>query len=240
MPRKTELYLYDGQREIFKKDITSIKELFFERIYPLFANAEKEAEEYENNLLSNQMEQPYYGENDMIDPADFVSNIQAEGLRKYNMLTLMQYRTIGMWISCMCQVWEQQLFAFIIQEVHHNLKVYSEADIGRGFAFSKDVFKYHNQPFEHMASWGKLKELRHLFNVLKHAEGYSEKSLREIRPDYFINSHGMGDMDLLKLYKSTLLEPTIHISTDDFTVYYNAIINFWDELPKSMISSVEI
>lgn len=240
MPRKTELYLYDHQRQLYKKDITNIKDLFFERIHPVFANAEDESEEYQEKLWNNLMEQPCYDENDIIDPADFVDDIQAKGFNRYEILSLMQYRTIGMWLSCMCQVWEQQLFAFVVQEARNNCIKYNESDVKKGFAFSKDVFEYHNQPFENMASWDKLKELRLLVNVIKHGEGDSEEKLRKIRPDYFTYNHGTGDMDLLKLYNSTLLEPTIQISTDDFVAYYNAIIDFWDELPERMISSTEI
>jgi len=91
-----------------------------------------------------------------------------------------------------------------------------------------------------MSSWNKLKELRLLVNVIKHSEGDSEKRLRKVRPDYFIYNSGTSDIDLLKLYNSSLLEPTIQISTDDFILYHNAILEFWDELPERMISSNEI
>jgi len=240
MPRKTELYLYSHQRELYKKDITNIKKLFFERIYPVFANAEKEAEEYQETLWNNLMEQTYDDEGGIIDPGDFVDSIESEGFNRYAILSLMQYRTIGMWISCMCQVWEQQIFTFVVQEARNNHLKYSESDIKKGFSFTKDVFKYHNQKIEQMSSWNKLKELRLLVNVIKHSEGDSEKRLRKVRPDYFIYNSGTSDIDLLKLYNSSLLEPTIQISTDDFILYHNAILEFWDELPERMISSNEI
>jgi len=129
MPRKTELYLYSHQRELYKKDITNIKKLFFERIYPVFANAEKEAEEYQETLWNNLMEQTYDDEGGIIDPGDFVDSIESEGFNRYAILSLMQYRTIGMWISCMCQVWEQQIFTFVVQEARNNHLKYSESDI---------------------------------------------------------------------------------------------------------------
>ena len=239
MSRKIELYLHEHQRNNFKKDITNIKELFFERIYPTFLNAEQEAERYQDTLWNDLMEQPC-GEDDIIDPSVIVESIQEEGFDKYEILYLMHYRTIGMWIACMCQVWEQQLYAFIIQEERINHIRYADSDKKKGFQFAKDVFEYHNQPFESMQCWGKLKELRLLVNVIKHAEGDAEQRLRKIRPDYFTYDGGIGEIDLLKLYHSTLLEPTIQIKGQDFIDYYNAIISFWDELPERMISTQEI
>jgi len=240
MSRKTELYLYEQQRKIFKQDITNIKELFFEKIYSIFENAEQEAEDYQNILWNNLMEQPYCDENGEIDPGDFVDSIQAEGYKKYEILSLMQYRTMGMWVACMCQVWEQQLYSFVIQEERNNCIKYDDSDKGKGFQFSKEVFEYHNQPFEDMWCWDKIKELRLLVNVIKHAEGGSEKRLRKIRPDYFFHDHGTGKIDLLQLYNSTLLEPTIQIQKKDFIDYYDALMEFWDELPERMISTNEI
>ena len=241
MPRRTELYLYNNQRKIFKNDITNIKDLFFERIFPVFSNAEQEATEYQETLWNNLMEQPCCSEDGYpIDPADFVDSIQEEGFNRYEILRLMHYRTITMWLACMCQVWEQQLYTFVIQEARNSGIEYSASDIKKGFSFCKDAFEYHNQSFESMTCWKKIKELRLLVNVIKHAEGDSEIQLRKIRPDFFTYDSGAGDIDLLQLYKSTLLEPTMQVSEQDFNEYYNALITFWDELPERMISSIEI
>lgn len=55
---KSQLYLYKGLRKKYIKDLTQIKELFFEKIEPVFANAEKEARDYQNHLWDNVMPQP--------------------------------------------------------------------------------------------------------------------------------------------------------------------------------------
>ncbi|WP_027364123.1 hypothetical protein [Desulfotruncus alcoholivorax] len=50
----------------------------------------------------------------------------------------------------------------------------------------KECFKFHNNyDIESMKCWEKIKELRLLVNVIKHAEGKSADRLRKIRPDYF-------------------------------------------------------
>ena len=88
----------------------------------------------------------------------------------------MKYRNIGMWLSCLCQVWEQQLYSFIIHEAEHEGLKYNPADTKRGFAFTKEAFEFHQQRFEDMPAWNKIKELRLLVNVIKHAEGDSEEN----------------------------------------------------------------
>lgn len=230
---KSQLYLYEDLRKKYIEELTQIKELFFERIHPIFAEAEKEATEYQNKIWDNLMSQPC-DEYSIIDPSDYVESVQEAGFEKFKILNLMQYRNINMWISCMCQVWEQQLFSFVYHEALSEGIKYDKSDIKRGFAFSKEVFEWHQQPFESLACWSKIKELRALVNVIKHSEGDSEEKLRKMRPDYFKHDTENEEYDLLSLYHSTLLEATLQIKDEDFINYYNTLIAFWNELPERM------
>ena len=231
---KSQLYLYRDLRKKYISDLTQIKDLYFERIQPIFADAEKEAEDYQNKLWEDLMNKPCYSEDDVIDPSDYVDAVRKAGFEKYEILSLMNYRNISMWISCLCQVWEQQLFSFVYHEAQSEGIKYDEADLKRGFAFSKEVFEWHEQPFEALTCWPKIKELRALVNVIKHSEGDSEQKLRKMRPDYFEQDTGVGKYDLLSLYHSTLLEATLQIKDQDFIDYYDALVVFWNELPESM------
>ncbi|MCI1580606.1 MAG: hypothetical protein LKH93_16875 [Clostridium beijerinckii] len=236
---KSQLYLYEGLRKKYIRDLKQIKELFLDRIQPIFADAEKEATVYQNQLWDNIVNQPCYDEESIIDPSDFVEAVQDASLEKYELLSLMHYRNISMWISCMCQVWEQQLFSFIYHEALSEGFEYTKSDLKRGFALSKDIFEWHQQPFETLDCWPKIKELRALVNVIKHSEGESEQKLRKIRPDYFVQNIGIDNYDLLSLYHSTLLEATLQIKEKDFIDYYNALIGFWNELPERMYTKDE-
>lgn len=44
---KSQLYLHKDLREKYINDLKQIKELFFERISPIFAEAEKEATKFQ-------------------------------------------------------------------------------------------------------------------------------------------------------------------------------------------------
>ena len=76
-----------------------------------------------------------------------------------------------------------------------------------------------------------------LVNVIKHAEGDSEQRLRKIRPDLFTQNFFGTDYDMTSLYHTTLLEPTLAISDADFVAYYDALVQFWDQLPERMYTS---
>ncbi len=236
---KSQLYLYKGLRKKYIKDLTQIKELFFEKIEPVFADAEKEARDYQNHLWDNVMHQPC-DENNIIDPSDYVETVQEAAFEKYKILSLMQYRNISMWISCLCQVWEQQLFDFVYREAQSEGIKYEERDLKKGFNFSKEVFEWHQQSLEKLTCWPKIKELRALVNVIKHSEGDSEQKLRKMRPDYFEHDTGIGKYDLLYLYHSSLLEATLQIENKDFIDYYNALVTFWNELPEWMYTKEDL
>lgn len=180
-------------------------ELFFERIQPIFANVEDEATDFQNQLWDNLMSQPC-SEETIIDPSDFVETVQEAGFEKYEILSLMKYRNISMWISCMCQVWEQQLFSFIYHEALHEGLEYDESDLIRGFKFSKEVLEWHQQPFEKLVCWPKIKELRVLKKWTKLIDSFkSEDPLQELKKEKGIQKMIKEFLDSLLLEKGSRL-----------------------------------
>lgn len=235
----SQLYLFDPLRQQFIGDLTMIKTTFLERISPIFDDIDAEAKRYEDELWRNILNSPC-AEGECVDPGDYVDFVQEKTIERYEMLSLMRYRNISMWISCLCQVWEQQLYSFVIHEAEQEGIQYSPDDKKRGFAFAKEVFSCHQQQFEDMPVWSKIKELRLLVNVIKHAEGDSEQKLRKIRPDYFTQEMAGMEYDLMSLYHTTLLETTLMIQVQDFTDYYEALVKFWNDLPERMYTMHEL
>lgn len=218
-----------------KKDLSYIRDLYFEKMEPVFASAEVEAEAFSEQLWDNAMSAPCYGEDCEPDFEGIAEACQEAGVERYEILSLMRYRNLGMWLSCMCQVWEQQIIRFIKREVEndHLIELKKEVD----FNEAKECFKLHNFDIEKMKCWNQIKELRLLVNVIKHAEGNSADRLRKIRPDYFEWEERFGfDDDKLKFHKTTLLEETLNITNKDFDMYYNVLVSFWGELPERMYS----
>lgn len=236
---RSQLYLWGPLKQGYIDDLTFIKGMFFERIQPIFANAEAEAKEYGKQLWNEIMSRPCT-EDTYVDPGDYVDAVQEKEIERYSMLELMHYRNLVSWISNMCQVWEQQLLSFVLNEAETEGIRYDPAEVKRGFGFAKDVFELHQQPFEKLASWEKIRELRLLVNTIKHAEGDSEQKLRKIRPDFFVQNFFGTDYDMTSLYHTTLLETTLAVTEADFIAYYDALVQFWNELPERMYTAEEI
>ena len=107
------MHVYSWNKR-FVSEIATIEELFFEKIYPPFENVEEEATTAQNEAWDSFMSQPCPSEEYYVDPADFVDECFEIGYERYEVLSIMRYRTIAMWISCLCQVWEQQLIRLIV------------------------------------------------------------------------------------------------------------------------------
>ena len=139
-----------------------------------------------------------------------------------------------MWIICLCQMWEQQLIKFLVNEKQkYGLKCYPD-DVKKDFGFIEKAYRNHGVEFEKLTNWKKINELRQLVNTLKHADGKSANTLREMRPDYFDWGDSDFSSDTLKLYGSTLLDETLKMNIQDFKDYLDALVAFWNELPENM------
>jgi hypothetical protein len=230
------LYLWKPLREKYIGELSTIVSLFFEKIYPVFANAEEDAEAIQNKAWDDFMSQPCSCDEDYIDPSDFADSFIEFGIEQYEIFSLMRYRTLAMWIICLCQTWEQQLIKFLIDEGKKCGLIYESEYIKKGFGFIKDAFLNHGIDFGNLKCWEKVNELRKLVNTLKHADGDSADSLRKLRPDYF--DWGMESIfsrDTLEVYGSTLLDETLRIKPQDFKDYLAALVAFWNELPEDMV-----
>lgn len=213
------------------KNLNYIYDLYAERIKPIFANAEQEGEEESARAWEEFGARPYVeGGREM---EDFVDDCQEIGYEKYEIINLMQYRELLNWICCMCQVWEQQCYKLIIDESYHENIEYDDEFKGKGFEFIKDMFNIHGFNLEKMSMWCKISELRDLVNITKHGQGRAEKRLRKKRPDLFIDKD--SNIDLLRLYNTSLCEPTLQVTTNDFEDYKKALCEFWEKIPEELV-----
>ena len=101
-------------------------------------------------------------------------------VERYQFLSLMRYRTLGLWISMLSQIWEQQNLTFLRNELdQERLKLFDRGKeiTGWKFKYIVDVYKGFGVELEKLKIWDKIEEMRHLVNVLKHAEGPSADAL---------------------------------------------------------------
>jgi len=232
---KSELYLYEKLRSKYIDDLKHIKSFFDEKVYPIIATPDQEAEDYKKQLQNDLHDQVF---NENVNE-DLIYFIEESALKRFELLYLMRYLNICMWISCLCQTWEQQLLTFILSSANQYGIPYNVECMD--LCFIKDVFKWHQQPITKLKCWKKIEELRLLVNVIKHAEGDSEKKLRVRRPDYFYRETTEREkVDLMKIFHTSLLEPTLSVSEKDFDDYYKALDAFWRELPERMTAEMRL
>ena len=229
MPNGAQLYLDNQLRQKYIDDLTVMKKMLEERVLPTFQNPENEAANYQNRLIQNTQK---YNNNTDIDMEDLYRSSFDLAYDRYIILATMKYRTMAMWISCLCQVWEQQLYRFILREFVSDGVCSYKQPLELSFKDIKDTLRRYGVRLSEMLSWNKIDELRMLVNVLKHGRGKSEKKLRELRPDYFVFDAETENMDVMALNGASLLEPTLQISKNDFDNYYNALVCFWKEFPE--------
>ena len=142
-----------------------------------------------------------------------------------------------MTVVMLCNIWEQQLAKFTIQELKDILEFEKRA---LNFNLFKKIFELHDIDITNLNSWKKIKELRLLTNTIKHGEGTSAEALRRIRPDFFEHDFITG-ADTLILHGAVLMNSnSLKVEENDLNDYTKATINFWDEMPKKASSDTDI
>lgn len=232
---KSQLYLWEGLRDLKKKEIILYKDTFKEKIYPVFSNIEDEAERLSNDIYENFMNSPCYCEEDFIDPATIAEDASQIGVDYYQNYSLMRYNTLAMWISMLYQFWEQQVRKFLYDEMRNYFEIEFNEFCINGIRDIKEMFKCHKMNIDELYCWEGVDELRLLCNTLKHGDGKSAEQLRKRRPDFFVKD-GLEEFDLLNMYNTTLLEEVLNISEKDYYSYCEILLFFWDELPERMYS----
>ena len=232
---KSQLYLDKFTRQRMIAQLRGIETLYFEKIEPTFAEPQKEAELYTKQLEIEVSSSIDWGSDDAPSPEPYQEMVNEAGLARYELLVTMQYRTLGLWISCISQVWEQQLYTWILHNAQAEGIIYDDKFVKLGFQFVSEILDFHSVDYKLVQS-GKIEEMRELVNTIKHGEGRSEVALRAKRPDLFAS----GSYDPMKVHRSTLLEPVLNISNQDFRDYLNALIEFWDTFPERAYSKQDI
>lgn len=147
---------------------------------------------------------------------NYENEIWDKTLLSWNLVEI-QYRMLLTFICLICQMFEQFLIDIIIEKL--NLKK------GLYFNNAKDKFKEYGFNYENLNSWEKIKELRLLVNVIKHADGESKNKLQAIKPSYFYNN--ANDM-----IKNTINDMKLNIEAKDFFEYCTAIMEFINDMPS--------
>ncbi len=223
--RYEEWYLYN-YCENFIKEIDFLYDTYINKIEKVYSEPEEEAEIYRIYLLGNLSEVNAISEENQ--------ELELEGMvfQRYNLIKNIKYRNLVSYISTAFEMLEQFLISITRKQLNYcsmDKEYIKEAKTNYLSDIEKVFIKY-NYNFSNNKYYDKIKELNLLNNVIKHAEGQSEKKLRVIRPQIFEkNNH-----DIIKFYNNTIIDDTLNLTNDDFKEYTDAIKGFLREFPEKM------
>ena len=218
-------------RRYLKSQILGFARILTEKLFPLFSDIEREADKHADSYYENFMQEPAT-EEDYIDPASIAETAFEKGLEHYEYLRLGKYNVLSSWHVTLYELFEQQVRLFLFKGMRHCFKL-NFGSFCRNIKETKEAFLFHNLDIETFSCWPVIDELRLVCNVAKHGEGNSAEDLRQLNPSMFKKQ---DTIDLMELYKTTVLAETLDLTDTTFDTYCRSVLAFWDELPERSYS----
>ena len=114
---KPVIFLSQQTRELLKSQISSYVGIYSERLFPVFADIERKAEERTDKFYDEFMNEPSW--DDSVDPASVAEDARDAGIEYYSYLKKGKYHLAATWHAMLYQMWEQQVRLFLFREISH-------------------------------------------------------------------------------------------------------------------------
>jgi hypothetical protein len=160
------------------------------------------------------------------------------GLDHYVRLRNMRQGIINMFCTGLYHLFEQLLFNFYRLEI---LGISTEVEGNLSINRVKQVFlEMKGLNIGSIGDWPLIDELRLIANTVKHADGDSSRSLKERKPDLFVNP-ALAGFPTLRREPGPVIKPMfgedLYVKLEDFSLYVEAVKRFWLEL-ADLIESI--
>lgn len=191
----------------FFPQINFFREVVVERLLPVFAEIENEAEEKGQKSTTDEYENVIGWFIGVSQVKQSMINLYAVGLR---------------------HLFEQQ-FYYLANTINRDWK--SKADFNKDKRIVIDASGINIESFD---SWRTIKELGLVCNAVKHAEGHSVEKLVKVRPD-LLEDPNLVDMPNINFsgkrlaIQMPLSGEGIYIQEKDLEEYMKAVEGFWRE-----------
>ena len=170
---QTQLYFWEPLIKEHQK-VLSLVEDYYRRTTSVFADIDKEAERYGDEVYQT------YAVTENTDPAAVADLAQNRSLERYEALSIMKSNHLLMTISMLYHLWEQQLLRFTANELRHYLTFDKKT---MSFTHVQIIFRLHGVDILETKAWTKIRELKFLANTVKHGDGDSADKLRKSDPN---------------------------------------------------------
>ncbi|EJW13841.1 hypothetical protein M5X00_13555 [Paenibacillus alvei] len=225
------MWLSSSKRDVLKWDISMYCKAYFDKVAPVFANIDEDAANAADLYLET-VGSGQYNPN-IGNEADIASDAHYYGISYGISMELMKYNVRLMSIATLYQFWEQQVRKFLYEElIERNHENINFKDFCTNIGTIKAEFLMCGVKLDDLPSWEKINELREFQNLVKHGDGRARKILEQARPDLFRKVN--EETSAIDYHFTTLNEQVLDVSDDELTVYSEALMEFWDELPERM------
>lgn len=232
-------HLYWSQRfaQVNAKRMTTMLDVLKDRLLPAFSNiaAEAEAKTQEAwDAISSTLDGEDGPHLDGLAASEAAEEI---GREHYFAMSDARQTLINSFAISMYHLWEQQVLSF------HRRQVLDprEPQLPKLLTLNTFTARLHEigVHVEGFASWSGIFVYRNLANTIKHAEGYSADSLKQLRPDWFVPASFRNDPlgDVFR-YKPYVFEPLagedVYVEVRDLEAFVKLTELFWEELVAAL------
>jgi len=214
---------------VFTPQINAFCDAFVQRVLPVFAQIEEEADAAAQAEYERLGRLPSDGGWDMADAAEKAIDV---GMAHYETLSAVRQTLLNLAVAALCHMVEQQIMLFHRKQVLHPREEDEPKLINHGRW--KTRMRDAGVDVTTLPSWAELEELRHIANSVKHAEGKAAAKLREIRPELLIHPSLREETSVWDLATHPLYLPLagedLYLSIDDLEQYRSIVVSFWREL----------
>lgn len=206
-------------------------ETFTEKVYPPISDPEREAERLGKEFWDEQMQRRAREAADVGSIADDANQLSIDS---YFRLAAMQFTVVNLFTAGLYHLFEQQVADLLrrwdVDKGRQPLDTLRSV-LTKQFGFS----------FETLSCWPKIQQVNDVANVVKHAEGSSAERLRKTCPKLFeLPTLRKAEYRDLRTgpRPSPIVAPLtgedVYITKEDFDLYAEAIVEFWEWLLAEM------
>lgn len=207
---------------LFLPQLRALRRVIFDRVLPIFASIDSEAEQVERDSLSALLA----AADEDADTADLYEAAHSDGLAHFELMVSIRQGLINALTIQVSHLFEQQRY-FIARDTILDVEGDSRKLESR-FRAKLDDRGVDDSMFIHR---GKLLELDLVANAAKHAEGQSADKLRALRPELFTHPSIRDEIPPEEHGQIPITRPLmgedLFVGEEDLRAYIDAVEAYW-------------
>lgn len=217
--------------ERIKPRFRQFGDIFLARVLPPFDRINEEASDLETRRNKELASSLVCADQDRWDGEAAMAELAFNEAMDYAVtLSSMQFSALSLFSAALYHMTEQHLIdlrqEILVDDGRDAVKPEAAIDW-----FAREV----GLDVKGLDSWDVIDELRLVANTVKHAEGWSAKTLKEKRPQLFVFP-GLEDAYVSKLrIRTPLFGQELFVTRDDFVRYHQGSVSFWSELGDALL-----